>query len=343
MEKLFGNDNFKIYGQDETYILENAKLLVKVALTGAELKSIFMKERQFEALHQPDSLWGRQSPILFPFAGRLHEQKYLYEREIYDMPMHGFLRDMTFKFDENASQLQAERVSAVFTCRSDEHTLKQFPFKFEVNVVYELSGCTLSNYVHIKNLDSATMYFAIGFHPGFVLPPADFAWPNKSAGTDGQADLGVASANSKTDISDFRLLFPERDALTLMHINQENGLAQGRETSAYPLENRALHLTAQDFELRPWFFKDTGNSVCLYSQRAQATYLKLTYNLPILGIWQQSSPEKTADFICLEPWSSTVGREDVRETLESMPERLALAGQKTFTAAYTVEFLPQTL
>ena len=54
------------------YVLENDILRVEVSSNGAELKSVKSKATGQEYMWQADpKYWGRTSPILFPFVGRL--------------------------------------------------------------------------------------------------------------------------------------------------------------------------------------------------------------------------------------------------------------------------------
>ena len=52
--------------------IESPNLSVKIKEKGAELCSIYDKEKERELLWQGDRrLWAEQAPILFPFIGRL--------------------------------------------------------------------------------------------------------------------------------------------------------------------------------------------------------------------------------------------------------------------------------
>lgn len=60
------------------YVLENETLKVEIDSFGAELKSVINKETNQEYMWQGDpAYWGRTSPVLFPFVGRLKNDSYL--------------------------------------------------------------------------------------------------------------------------------------------------------------------------------------------------------------------------------------------------------------------------
>ena len=67
------------------YTIENDYLTVQINDAGAELHSIVNKENGVEYLWQgnPD-IWYGQSPLLFPFIGRLLDDKYRYNGKEYD-------------------------------------------------------------------------------------------------------------------------------------------------------------------------------------------------------------------------------------------------------------------
>ena len=92
------------------YRLDNGVLEINVASKGAELISI-KDETGKEYLWQGDEkYWGRQSPILFPFVGRLKKQEYTYEGKKYPMMQHGFARDMEFTcIEEKKDEIWFER------------------------------------------------------------------------------------------------------------------------------------------------------------------------------------------------------------------------------------------
>lgn len=60
-----------------THILENEYLRVTVADRGAELISVWDKERQEERIWTGEpEVWNRHAPLLFPFVGKVIEGKY---------------------------------------------------------------------------------------------------------------------------------------------------------------------------------------------------------------------------------------------------------------------------
>ncbi len=144
------------------YTAENEHLSVKVKEMGAELNSLVLKKTGREYVWQgnPD-IWYGQSPILFPFVGRLLDDKYRYNGREYICPKHGIVRKKPFKLVESGVS------SLTFLQTEDEDSLLMYPFKFSLYVTYALSGETLSVSHRVVNTGGRPMYFSIGAHPGF--------------------------------------------------------------------------------------------------------------------------------------------------------------------------------
>lgn len=141
-------------------ILKNDCLKIKINSFGAELKSIIKNDVEY--LWQADPLfWKRSSPILFPIVGRLIDNEYIFNNQIYKMTQHGFARDKEFKLINHDHQ------SALYLLNEDEDTLKIYPFKFNLYVGYELNKNELKVLWKVENTNNHDMFFQIGAHPAF--------------------------------------------------------------------------------------------------------------------------------------------------------------------------------
>ena len=66
--------------KNDKVVLENADLLVEIASHGGELVRIYDKNHSREILWEgKPEIWGRHSPILFPFIGRCANGVYHYQ------------------------------------------------------------------------------------------------------------------------------------------------------------------------------------------------------------------------------------------------------------------------
>lgn len=113
---------------------------------------------------QAEETWPKHAPILFPFVGKLKNDTYYYKEQSYNLPQHGFARDMNFKL---ASYDDKE---LVFRLESDAETLLKYPFNFSLEIVYRMEAEVLEVITRVINADDKEMYFSIGFHPAFKIP-----------------------------------------------------------------------------------------------------------------------------------------------------------------------------
>lgn len=146
------------------YQIESNHLIVQVVNKGAEIKRLFNKIWNKELLWSGDEkVWNRSAPILFPIIGELKDGEYTFNDKTYQLPRHGFARDLDFI----CTKCTGEEVE--FTLMASKETYKIYPFIFEFKVRYYLEEFELKITYSIKNLDSKEMYFSLGFHPGFDL------------------------------------------------------------------------------------------------------------------------------------------------------------------------------
>lgn len=148
--------------------IENDIFSAEIKHDGAELHSLIKKDTGKEYIwYGREEIWYGQSPILFPFIGKLLDDKYRYNGKEYSMQKHGFARKRPF---ELVSKTETE---AVFFQTFDENTLAMYPFKFELFVKFELDNEGLKVTHTVKNIDDKKMYFSLGAHPGFNIEVGD--------------------------------------------------------------------------------------------------------------------------------------------------------------------------
>ena len=70
--------------------IQHDKIKISVNAFGAELVSLVTLQDDTEMLWQADEkFWASQSPTLFPFVGRLENERYEYEGKAYHLyPIH---------------------------------------------------------------------------------------------------------------------------------------------------------------------------------------------------------------------------------------------------------------
>ncbi len=105
-------------------------------------------------------------PILFPICGNLPGDRYRLEEQSYSLKQHGFARDLPW---EVIQQDTTDRASLTLGLQSNETTLAQYPFEFELRFCYQIQGNKLRIEQQYTNHSSAIMPFSTGLHPYFSV------------------------------------------------------------------------------------------------------------------------------------------------------------------------------
>lgn len=245
------------------HYIENEQLKIGVKEQGCELTSIFSKKDNTERLWQGDkSIWNGQSPILFPVIGRLLDDKYILDGKEYEMPKHGFARNIQWSLKEKSEN------SISFILTDSEQTFKMYPFRFKLIVTFTLEENKLSVRHTVINTDSRTIYFSLGAHPAFVCRIGD------------------------------RLSFDTPETLDSMKIDLEKSLLL-TETKPVLKDETDIVITKDIFNEDALIFEGVKSEyVTLTSDNHNR---KIRFNLggaPYLGIWAKPG----APYVCIEPW-----------------------------------------
>ena len=83
------------------YEITNGQFTAVIESYGAELQS-FKKDGHEYIWEGDPAYWHGHGPNLFPFVGRLFEQKYKLHGKTYEMGIHGFAKIKDFQVIENA-------------------------------------------------------------------------------------------------------------------------------------------------------------------------------------------------------------------------------------------------
>ena len=242
--------------------LSNGILTAKFSTRGAEL--IALEKDGHDLLWSGDpAVWGFHAPILFPICGGLKDDKYLYRGKEYELKKHGFARTAEFAIEEQ----EDERI--VFLLRSNDETMKSYPFPFEFRVIYTLSGAALRIDYRVKNPSDDELYFSVGAHEGFACPEG---------------------------IEEYSVLFetPEDLDSTILVGNLLDRKTRnlGRGVCELPLKYSYFDVDAQVF------LSLKSRSVTLLNRR---TGSKIEVDFPghdAFLLWTKPG----AKYICLEPW-----------------------------------------
>lgn len=288
------------------FCLKNERLEAKICSKGAELTSL--KKDGIEYMWRADpAYWGRTAPILFPFVGSLKGKRYRYQGRTYDMGQHGFARDMEFTLIS-----QTDRKLAMQLIETEE-TLENYPFRFLLELSYELEEDMLKVGWKVKNTDEKTLHFSIGGHPAFNCP-----------------------IEGKGKQSDYMLRFlkdgkPLQEMVSAVIV--DGGLV-GEDTLEFGLEDGYLAITPELFATDTLILEDRQTDEVSLFDADGKEYLRVNFSMPIVGIW--TPIQKNAPFLCIEPWC---GRCDDADFTGELPERRwgnALEPSEEFCASYCI-------
>jgi len=287
------------------YTLTNTHLNIKVNSWGAELCSVISNDLAIEYIWQADpAVWGRHAPHLFPIVGKLKEGTYRFQEKVYQLPQHGFARDMDF------TCIEATTDTLCFELTSNEDTLKQFPFKFNFRITYTLQETKLTTHYSVSNSGSNTMYFSVGAHPAFNCP-----------------------LQSHEAFEHYELQFPGCEALVINKL--DNGLITSA-TEVVSTPHGVLGLSPSLFEKDALVFKNTQvEYVKLLSKETGHGVSLSSLQWPYFGIWTKPS---TSGFICLEPWYGIADATTAGGKFEDKEGVICLEPSTQFSASFELGF-----
>lgn len=289
----------------ETTYLENEFVRVGVKSLGAELCSFLKKEDQREYLWPADpEFWNRHAPVLFPIVGRLPQDQYLHQGQIYSLPQHGFARDQEFAL------IEKENDRLVYALKTNEETRAVYPFDFVLRVVYTLQEQTLEVKWFVQNEGESDMLFSIGAHPAFKVPM-----------------VGTSS------FENYYLEFSQPETLSRYLLEEGTGLQNG-ETEPV-LENMAvLPLRYQHFEKDAIVFKNFRSERVTLKCDQHPHFVQMNFEgFPYLGIWTK---RRDAPFLCLEPWYGIAGSAGSPVELSEKEGMQFLGPREIFEASYSI-------
>ena len=284
------------------YTIKNDFLNVEINSYGAELQSI--KKNNIEYLWQGDEkTWKNKATNIFPFVGKMQDGKYMYKGQTYEMGSHGLARHIDFLVDSK------EENKIIFKMESNEYTLKSYPFNFEYFIIYELKNNTLIITVKLINKDNKEMYFGLGGHPGFIVPLDD-----------------------SLAFEDYYLEFDDCSKPTSIRTTSK-GLISYKEEFILK-DDKILNLTHNLFDNDALIFENISKGVTLKSDKDNKSIYVKYDNMSYLGIWH--TPKTSANFVCIEPWTSLPSRDGVIEDIEKQDNLICLEANKKYENSWSI-------
>ena len=276
--------------------IQNQAIKAVIKTKGAELSSLQKEDKNY-IWEINSEFWNKTSPILFPIVGALKNGEYFYEGNAYKLSRHGFARDFEFEVIENSEN------TVVFSLKSNEETLKVYPFHFELQLSYILEGNKLVVKYEIINHSSEKMYYSIGAHPAF---------------------------NIDGNFEDFSLIFDDEKDLETYKLEQD--LFSGK-TEILKLNGNVLPLQYELFEEDALVFKNFATKSLTLAKNNESV-MKVSFpDFPYLGIWTK----KDAPFICIEPWLGIADNANASGKIEEKEGIQILENNSKKQIAWSVE------
>ena len=285
--------------------IRNEQLTVTVDSVGAGFHSI--RREGIEYLWQGDAkYWKRRDANLFPYVGRMTNGKYTYKGREYPMTIHGFCIGTEFDVEEQSSG------TVTLLLRANEATRAVYPFEFAFRVRYELSGSSIIKTCTVENLDSKTVLFGIGGHPGFNTP------------INGEGNFTDWYMQFDADCDPFRVEF-----------NTESCRISG-VTTRYPLEDmNRMPLNHEMFANDAVVLGDVPRGVTLASDKSSHSVHVSFPGMEYVGFWQAHITD--AAYVCIEPWASLPSHHEYVEDLENQAHIIHLPVGQTYKNVMAVD------
>ncbi|WP_396159252.1 aldose 1-epimerase family protein [Flavobacterium sp.] len=278
--------------------ISNSQLTATINTLGAELISLVKKTKNY--IWQVDeTYWNKTSPVLFPIVGRLKNDSYTFNGTTYQLPRHGFARNVEFTFDKKSD------FQVIFELNETEETKAIYPFTFKLLMAYTLMENELVIEYFVRNQSDEVLPFSIGAHPAFAI---------------------------SENFENYSLQFNAEDTFETHHLENESFIGK---TTLVDAKNNTINLNYALFEKDALVFKQlNSNEVTLkYNDKA---ILKVNYDhFPYLGIWTKQN----APFLCIEPWCGLADAINHNGNLEEKEGMNHLPAGEDFLRAIRIEIL----
>jgi galactose mutarotase-like enzyme len=227
-------------------MISSNSAVARISSIGAELKEFTCNGKSFLWNGDPN-YWAKTSPVLFPIVGALRNGLYLHNGKSYQLPRHGFAREMEFEvFSLSESEVSYRLIDS-------QVTRNVYPFSFQLEIRYKIFDNGLKCEYMVFNSGEDDLLFSLGAHPAFKIS------------------------------TDYSLKFVEDEALERFGL--ENGLMQATPTMMH-LTNHTLKLNKSLFYNDALILKSLkSKSIELLNEVNSRTLTFEFENFPYFGVW----------------------------------------------------------
>ena len=289
------------------YNLENKFLSISAHEHGGELHSIKSKLDNTEFLWNGNpEYWKYHAPILFPIIGKVKDGKYRVDGKTYELPQHGLARTSKFEFVNQTEN------SISFELKYSEETLKVYPYKFSLTIIYTLDGKSVKTAYKVKNLDDRKINFSVGAHPAYMCPILE-----------------------NENLNDYYFEFEKNETTSLMLLNTSTGLFT-HNTREILNNNNKIALSKELFKDDALVFDCSKLNSTKISVKTDKHKKSIEFDFSgfsYLGLW---APTQGAPFLCIEPWFGHADFEDFTGSFSEKAGIVELDVNEEFNCEYTL-------
>lgn len=279
--------------------IKNEFITAKFNTLGAELKSLVYNGREY--IWQAEPQWWPQScPLMFPICGGLADDQFEFEGKAYTLTKHGYA-----KMSEFEVECQTD-TSVTFLLKSNDESRKQFPFEYELRLIYTLMGKQLQVRNEVKNTGNGTMYFSIGSHEGYATPEG---------------------------IEEYELVLPQKEKLYAFGLN---GNLIGNQRTLILDNSDRLPLKKEYFSIDALVFPEIESRSVILQKKDGSVAIRVEFDgFFNLMVWQKCG----APYICVEPWNGVPDFEgDGKDFTKKRGIQQVSAGS-TYVRTHNIEIL----
>ncbi len=279
-------------------VIKNENIICEINEKGAEIRSLRCNgtERMWAGIPE---IWSGVAPLLFPICGGLKDDKFIFEGKEYTLQKHGYVR-----FSEFEVEKQSE-ASVTLLHKSNQETLKCYPFSYELRVTYKLIKDGVKVTYKVDNADTKNMYFSIGSHEAYSTPEG---------------------------IEDYDIIFPQNETLNAVMLD---GNLQQKNTIPIIKNSCVLPLYDKCFTEDALVFKNLKSRSATLRNRKTGKFVRVDFpECDYFLLWHKHS----APYMCVEPWSGIQDPQDTDYDITKKEGILELAVGKTYKATHTIKF-----
>ena len=280
--------------------LKNETLTVQINEIGAEIKSVTKKDGMNLMWPGCPDVWNNTAPLMFPICGGLKEDKYILDGKEYTLPKHGFTRNALFSVEE------ATDTKAVFLLKESEETLKGFPFKFELRVIYTIAEASIKVKYKVDNKDDKTMYFSIGSHEAYYTPEG---------------------------IEDYDVIFPQKETLDAAPLY---GNILSKAGKRIITDSDTIALYDKYFTIDALVFTTLKSRSATLRNRKTGRSVRVDFPFAnYFLLWHKHG----SPYICLEPWTGIPDIEGSDYDITHKEGITTLLAGDTYLGEHTITFI----